>query len=208
MSYYYAYRIGYLDEDGKAHPFMPFTVNHDWVDIINRSRSYASDLHEIFIPISEEMVSDDLKLYIAADYDERNENDKRAARQYVRWCYLKDLPSGDYIKRGYFLIEDVMRYNADPDRDCVDYFFDVLSPAEYATRLENYMKFGDDEKKDEDGGIIRHSIKDYMYYAYPDYSSAEYEASQIRDVANSYCFNCFCDNPSKENSLIVFDFEG
>lgn len=201
MSYYYCYRLGYLDEDGKAHPFMPFTVNHDWVNIISRSRSYASDLHEIFVPISEKMVSDDLKLYIHADYDELNERDKKDVLQCVRWCYLKELPRGDYVKSGYFLIEDVRRYLVDPDNDYIDYFFDNLSPTEYAARLENYMKFGDDEEKDEDGGIIQHSIKDYMYFAYPDYSSAEYEASRIRDVA----YSCSFGNSSK---MIVFDFEG
>lgn len=207
MGYYYSYRLGYLDEDNKAHPLAPFTADHCWMDIISRTRSYASDLHEIFSPISKDMLSDDMKTYIFSNYDERDESEQREALQYIKWCYLRDLPSSNYIKTGYFLIGDVKRHMDNPDDSYMDYLYDRLSPVEYAARLENYMKFGDDEKRDEDGDIIQHSVKDYMYYAYPDYSSAEYEASRIRDVAKSYYSSCFSSSV-KESSIIVFDFEG
>lgn len=199
MSYYYSYRLGYK-KDGKLYPLAPFSESGKWKDIICRSRNYASDLHEYFAPVSKNMVTAELAQYILDDYYTKSEGEQVNALQYVKYLPLNMLPSGDYVKSGYFLIDDVKAYENSKD-DCDDLFYDKLSPTEYAARLENYMKFGDDEKRDENGDLVRHSIKDYMYYAYPDYSCKEFEAFQIRFLANeSFAYDKF--------EIVALDFEG
>lgn len=91
-----------------------------------------------------------------------------------------NLPTGDFIKSGYFLIEDVEQYLK--DRETEDIFYDKLTPEAYAERLKTEAILGPPRpKKDIEGNEYEvHSCMDYMYFAYQDYESDEYVAFMIR----------------------------
>lgn len=106
--------------------------------------------------------------------------------QRIQWLALGDLPKGDYIRKGYFLIEDVQQY--EKDGDDWDLFYDCLTPEVYAARLATEAKLGPPPARKNEWGEEwqPHSIADYMYYAYADYGSKEYEAFLLRQFADVY----------------------
>ena len=176
MSYYYNYYIGYK-KDGKIYPWGPYTANHELMPAICRSASFASDLHEDFYNMGDDLISAELRE--AFSYD-----DGYGGKEYERVRYLpvKELPKGSYIRRGYFLISDVEAYEKEDDHTWFDGFYKHLTPQVYAAKLENQLKFGPNKpKKNEYGEFYTEpNASDYMYYAYPDYESKEYECSILR----------------------------
>ena len=177
MSYYYNYTIGYK-RDGKLYPLGPYDKFGNLLDVVSRSRSFASDLHRQFCKVQDDAVSDELRA--AFEHEDYNGN------KYidVRWSPLSALPSGDYIKRGYFLIDDVQMYER--EHDSFGLFGDYLTPVVYAAMAANETRFGKPaERFDCDGESYNpHAASDYMYFAYEDIYSQEYEAAHLRDVAN------------------------
>lgn len=170
MSYYYNYYIGYR-KDGKIYPWGPYDANGSLHPVVCNSRSFASDLYENFEMVDEKCISDELRKAFAYTDWEGNE------RIEVKYLPAKELPHGSYVRSGYYLIDDVARYE-ESDSLFFDGFFDRLSPQVYAAKLENQLKFGENKPKvDEDGDMYtEHNASDYMFYAYPDYQSREYEA--------------------------------
>ena len=166
MSWYYSYYIGkkvenkieiigIYDNKGKVHP------------VIERSRSFASSLKDRF------------DRYNGEDLEELKE---KLSTDYISICPYKDLPKGDFIKTGYFLIEDVTQYLK--ENDTWDLFYDKISPEVYAEKLKNEQMLGAPKpKKDIEGNEYEvHSCADYMYFAYPDYYCEEYEVFMIKDA--------------------------
>ena len=179
MSYYYSYYLGYK-KDNKIYPLGPYNCQGKIRPIISRSRSFASDLHEEFYTIREDAVSDELR----KDFEYEDWKGNKVVD--AKYLPLDELPSGDYIKKGYCLISDVRVYEENPDD--FDGFFDTLSPTVYAAMLDNELKFGKPtpQKDDEGCEYTPHSVSDYMYYAYPDFHCKEYEADFIRTFANYF----------------------
>ena len=180
MSTYYNYYVGYK-HDGKIYPLGPYDCFGKLKCVIWRSGSFASDMHEDFISVSEDMVSDELrKSFEYTDYD-----GKKAVN--LKYLPLNELPDKSYIKKGYFLIDEVKAYEAGEEYGSRDLFYDHLDPITYAAMAQNECVFGKPKpKKDIDGEEYEvHSASDYMFYAYPDYYSKEYEADVIRNCANS-----------------------
>ena len=198
-SYYYNYFIGYIHE-GKIYPLGPYTANGKRRDVVSRSRSFASDLHEDFYVIRDEMISDELR----KDYEyETYEGEKEMPR--LKYLRVSELPKESYIRKGYFLIRDVVLYE-EGDGDSDELFYDRISPSVYAGMMKNEITFGKpaDEYDAEGEKIERHSAGDYMYYAYPNYFSKEYEAEMLRVTAgmlDEY------DLP-KGSELVVIEDEG
>lgn len=178
MSYYYNYFIGYM-HDGKIYPLGPYTANGKRRDAVSRSRSFASDLHEDFHVIRDEMISDELR----KDYEYKTyEGEKKMPR--LTYLMLSELPTESYIRKGYFLIRDVVLYE-EGGVETDELFYDCISPSVYAAMMKNEITFGkpEDEYDAEGEKIEHHSARDYMYYAYPDYFSREYEAEMLRVTA-------------------------
>ncbi|MBR3673995.1 MAG: hypothetical protein IKN65_06955 [Clostridia bacterium] len=176
MSYYYNYYIGYK-KDGKIYPWGPYNANGKLKPMISRSRSFASDLHEEFYTVSEEESSEELrKEFEYEDWDKVKHLD-------VKYLSEKDLPVGSYIKTGYFLIKDVQAYEDDKYNN-FEGFYDILSPEIYAAKLQHEMMFGKNQpiKDDEGYEYTKPNASDYMYYAYPDYNTKEYESFILRQL--------------------------
>jgi len=177
MSWYYTYYVGFV-RDGKIYPLGPYDAEGKLCPVISRSRSFASDLHYQFYDISEEMVSKEFKNEFLRNAEDDEEEELKYLA-YLSYLPINDLPKGDYIKRGYFLVEDVERY--EEDSEDFPYMTPPISPVVYAKKMENELKFG--PKDDYGDEYCEPNASDYTYYAYPDYGSKEYEAKKIRDVA-------------------------
>ena len=199
MAYYYNYTIGY-EHDGKIYPFGPYDAKGKIMDVVSRSKSFASDLYEWFHPVKDSQISDELR----KQFERKNWNGDAVVD--VKYLPLTDLPSGSYIKKGYFLIDDVKRYQ---EGECLeDIFYDRLSPEVYSAMLQNEcMGLKPAPRKDCEGEEIEvHSASEYMYFAYPDYHCREYEAFLIKFAA-SFLSDHHCDLDAGD-SLVVLETQG
>lgn len=177
MSTYYSYYIGYKDKNGKIYPFGPYTSEGKLRAVICDSRSFASDLKDEFYPVTKDMVTDEFR----NEFGWKNEKGEvELELGYLRYLPVSELPDGDGIKRGYFLLSDIESYLK--DGDTWDIFTDSLSPEVYAIKAMNELKFGPPKpKKDEDGfEYTEHPASDYGYFAYMDWHSKESDASRLR----------------------------
>ena len=180
MSWYYTYYIGGMTNDGKIVPLGMYDRNGKIHSVVEKSRSFASDLHEMFLPIFHDMVSEELEQEFSyTDYD----GSRKFDLTYMSYLPIKDLGSDDFIRKGYYLIEDVKQFEENEDTE--ELFYDHLTPQVYAAQLENELKFGPPQTQYDVEGYpyTPHSVRDYMYYAYPDYNSREYEVHMIREAA-------------------------
>ena len=192
MSWYYTYYIGYQTKDGKLYPLGPFDHNGRYYSVLNKSRSFASDLHHEFYPMKKEMLTDELFNALKSDYDPCDEEEIRNEIINFGGGYLPldELPKEDSVITGYFPIDRIAAYLEDPDPDLM---YDRMSSEEYALRLSNYMKF-QKEEKDED----EYSITDYALFSYTDYNSIGAEVNILRQAAHIFDY---ADLP--EDSKIV-----
>ena len=127
MSYYYTYYIGYRSE-GKIYPLGPYDCFGNLRPVLNRTRSFASDLYEEFSPVKEPEISEELR----KEFESEDWNGKKVVP--VKYLNIKDLPTGEYIKKGYVLISEVIENEASEDN--FDGFSTVISPTVYAAKLD------------------------------------------------------------------------
>lgn len=189
ISWYYCYTLAIKSKkDNKIYPLGPFDNKGEWKYIIERSRSFASDLHERFEykikseEISSELIKGFQSIWGTTEEETREEFTDRGTL--ITYCYLSDLPKDDYIKKGYFLIDEIAQYEKSKVDDEVyfDGFYSYMSEAEYIRRKENELVFGPPKETEDCEGFkyTPHSASEYAYYAYPDYKSEEYESFLIR----------------------------
>lgn len=183
MSWYYNYYLGYR-LDGKIHVLGPFDNEGKLHSIISKSRSFASDLHEKFVRIKDSEITDELYTYFGelSNYGVKTVN--------VEVLDIGSLPIGDIVKKGYVLIEDVVAYENGDD----DVFYDVLSPEVYAAKANNERMYGKNvEEVDEFGNTFhKPNASEYMYYAWVNQNSEEYESFILRTFYEA--FNKYDDN--------------
>lgn len=179
MSYYYSYYAGYMT-DGKVHILGPYDNSGVLHSIFSKSRSFASDLHEDFRKISDKEASESI-------WEEFSETKYGTDEKYItaKMLPFDELPVGDIIQKGYVPISQVQQY----ENDSYDFdgFYDVLSPTIYAAKLQNEIRFGKKEDSVDEFGEVCHELSsaDYMFYAWVDYNSREYEAFLIRQFFES-----------------------
>lgn len=82
----------------------------------------------------------------------------------VSFAYLDSLKESNYIKSGYFLIDDIDEYEKS-DGDPFGLFEDYLTPVSYIAKKENGC-----------------DVSMYSYYAYPDYYCDAYDIDYILRV--------------------------
>ena len=181
MSWYYNYYIGYMDRDGKLWPLGPYDCEGKLRPAMWKSRSFETGLAERFASVQREQASDPFLEQFEYD-DWKGEK----TLEYVSYLPVKDLPAGSFVKRGYFLREDIAAF--EKDENSGDLFYDFMTPAEYAIAMSDELQFGPPAPKEDDCGELYtpHSIRDYSYYAYPNYSCEEYDASVLRLAAEPY----------------------
>ena len=196
MSYYYNYYLCYKDSaSGKLLPLGPFNKKGHLLPVYEVSRSFASDLCYDFSCIDKELFSQELKDALCIDEYEGFGK--------ISSIPLTNLRKGSFIKSGFFLIDDVIRYQQ--GSNVSDLFYDYISPEVYAAKINNELIFGKpDPKKDIEGDEVEvPSGSDYMYFAYPDYQSAEYEASRIRDA-----YDIVWDFKIEDKDCVILLLEG
>lgn len=180
MSYYYNYYLGYKFED-KFYPFGPFDIKGHIKPIISRSKSFASDWHEYFNVIKNDNKSEELKA--AFPYDDQIKS--------FKFELIKDKDC--FIKKGYYLIKDVATYeNSNCWWDQGDLFANSMSAVEYAESLKKEMLYKNSplkaissEENEESFLEYPSPASEYMYYAYPNFYSKEYEMFLISEIATT-----------------------
>lgn len=200
MSYYYNYYIGY-EKDGKFYPLGPYDDRGKLKSALSISRSFASDLHDDFLWVKEEQISDELR----KEFEYESFDGERTMN--LKYLGFQNLPCGSFIKKGYFLIEDIKCYEARKEVSVWDIFYDYLSPEVYVAKAQNEAKFGPPKKKYDEFGddITEHSAADYMFYAYPDYESKEYEAHILMTFVDSlFSYSRF----KLESQIVILETEG
>lgn len=211
MSYYYNYYIGY-EKDGKLYPLGPFNAlrKDKFLPVLYRSRSFASDLYEDFNVIPKDMYSDELKKALIDSEAFEDEEEYFKSYPNPQYLYFSELGSSDFIKTGYFLIEDIVEYEKN-DHDTDGIFYDYLTPTLYAAKAANELTFGKPEKKTDAGGYdyVPSAASDYSYFAYPDYHCKEYETYCIQEALHSM-INSVYINEEKDGDIkfVVIETEG
>ena len=197
MSYYYSYFLGYM-KDNKIYPYAPFDFRGKMKPIVEKSRSFASDLHHDFWIVQDNQITDELREQF--EYEDWLGNKITN----VRYLPIEDLPSDDYIKKGYFLIEDVQTWETEGDDGL---FYHMLTPEVYAEKMRNEIIFGKNQpKKDIEGEeYTEPNASDYMYYAAPWYNSEAYEAHLLQEAADAmYDYDFFNDDVK----MVILETEG
>ena len=176
MSYYYCYTIGIMDKEDKIKPFGPYDANGNLKYIIEKSRSFASDLHEDFYEVKKEQITEELRKQFS--YKEWDGKEKLE----VKYLPIENLTTKSYLKKGYFLIDDVQAWEQGGDDSL---FCGMITPEVYAEKMRNELTFGKNQPKEDEYGnkYTESNASDYMYYAAIDYNSKEYEAEQLHNAA-------------------------
>lgn len=204
MSYYYSYYLGLKTKEGLIYPIGPFNEKGKIYPIIERSRSFApNEMIDNFIKIPEKNRTPELINTFSYDsYD----NNKKIYDDSLSYEKLSDLPTGNGLRSGYFLISDVKEYRETGSID--DLFYDHMTPEEYFYRSQNEIKFGGPRKEVDNFGddVTPHSCADYMPFAYINWLSAEYMAQRIRDIADIY--DPFHDGYGEDYELVVLMTQG
>ena len=184
MSWYTMAYIAIMDKDEKIYPWGPYDAGGKLRPVFEHSRSFTSDLKEDFLPITEKNLTDELReafpFETGSSGAEGWKNDGEIY-QYFGYLPISELPSGSFVKNGYCLLEQINAYLSD---DYFEGFYNVLTPAEYAMKLENELKFGAPKPKTDCDGCeyTEPSCSEYSYFAWPDYNCREYEAFLIREA--------------------------
>ena len=198
MSYYYEYYAAIQNKESKmVFPLGPYDCNGKLKAIIERSRSFASDLHDDFYILPNEQISDELhKEFDYEDYKEEKVCD-------IKYLPIDKLPTDSYIIKGYFLIDDIQAWEQEGDDSL---FHNMIKPEYYAELMQKELIFGKNQpEKDEDGyEYTKPNASDYIYSAIPNYNSKEYEAEMIRQVA----IMLFDYDLSQKYDLLVIEVEG
>ena len=178
----YSYYIGFK-KDGKIYPLGLYNSFFTLCPVLQRSENFASKLHERFNLIKENMYSDELKKEFEGI-------------SFLEYLPVDELPLDTYIKSGYFLIEEVKKF--EESKDDFFEFSEFLLPRFYAAKLQMEMMFGFKESAEKRG---EKSVADYMFYTYPDYRSEEFEARLIHVAAEA--LNMTVERIEKEDLVAI-----
>ena len=172
MSVYYDYYLGCINDDKKIVPIGPFDADGKIYPAYSTLGGLSEHLRDDFNTMQVSQFSDELKKVFNLNPDGEYMPD-------MMYLKLSDLPTGSFIKSGYFLISDIAEY--EKTHNAGELFYDSMSPAVYAKVMENEIKF-----KGIRIGPDEHPIRDYAYYAYSDYECREYEAFMLRTAFAAY----------------------
>lgn len=189
MSWYVSYYLGYKTKEGKIYPLYPFDSFGHLRPIVEKSRSFASDLWEMFDRVTLEETTEELnKQFLSGDIYAFHHDEGKEEPPWCFWLDPDELPVGSFIKKGYFLQDDISAYERHDNS--WDGFYHMLTVDEYLRKMESEIKFGKQApKKDIEGNECEcYSCGDYAYYAYPDYDSKEYEAFMIREAIDAVSY--------------------
>lgn len=197
MSYYYSYYVGY-EKDGQIYPFGPYNSFGKLSPVIEDSRSFASDLHEDFYPVPENKISNELR----KEFEYKDWSGNPAID--VKYLPVSSLPKGSFIKSGYFLIEDVKRYEEEGHPINFDGFYQKLDPVIYAAKLQNEITFGTPVCSNE----YEYTASDYMFYSYIDYMCEEYDAYKLREMVRILKSSEYDPDVPRDIKYVILETEG
>lgn len=170
--------------------------------ILWRSRSYFDEeLLLEFNSVNENKLTDDLReAFTYEDYRDKQPKFDTTVSVISADTFMK--LNDNFVKSGYFLIEDVNLYQNAEDKYDLDIFYDKLSSEAYSGLVANDVQthFEDDGYGEH---LLVHGWKDYMYFAYPDYNCKEYLIHELKVLLTSYDDIMFTMLGRKHNKELV-----
>lgn len=191
MSEYINYYICKKKKDtGVIYPLGPFDDKGRFICALWKSRSFYTDLPDLFTVVSKDQISDELIDSIF--YSSKNKDDLKkdlcdGSYYSFHYCPIEELGSKDFIQSGYYLVDDIKRYELSLKGECeFDDFYECLSPTLYCQMLmsENSSKYIREYDCEDSKMKVKHA-SDYAYYMYPNYQSKEYEAFVLYTIADT-----------------------
>ena len=172
MSTYYSFYIGYQTPDKKLHGYGPYDYKGRLCPVLEKSRSFISDLPYEFWNADIDMLDEGLtKKFVYTPQG------KESATTSLKYLPISDLPSTNYIRQGYYLKEEVSNHIAHLDEDF--YFSEFYSVEEYAalaaSAISNFNGINKEEIED---------LQRFCFYCYPDYNSCEFESFMLRHAVS------------------------
>ena len=208
MSYYYNYYLGF-EKDGKIFPLGLYDHKGKLHAVFFRSRSFASDLHEDFIPVPDGMISDELRKEF--EYEDWNGEIRMSP---VKYLELSALGSDDFIKRGYCLKSNI-DYYLEPERDdwsAIEMLKDnMLTDFQFAMKAADELQYGIPKPEvDCEGEEIEvYPCSSYRYFSFPDYFSREYEVAMLKIAASAYEWDsAFWSSNNERARIVILEDEG
>jgi len=169
MSTSYSFYIGYTEEGSKViHPYGPFNNFNKLYPIFTKSRSFISDIYTEFSKTDIDELDDKLKEEFTyhSDLTDKIENN-------LYYLDIDNLPSSDFMKDGYFPVEDIASYFEERESEYDEFYYsDKISSESYSIQLEVAVKSDNKET------IER--LKGYTYFRYPDFNCIEYDSFLIK----------------------------
>lgn len=156
MSTYYYFYLGYRTLDNKVHLLGPCDKFGKFHPMLERSRSFIGNVPYNFYHIDESEMDDEVKIKFG--YESYN----KTISYNISYLPTNELPSTDFIKSGYFNVDEVLKNLNESEK----YFEEYYNFNEYSLKLQSAVISNDTEE------INR--LKKFIFYSYPDYSSDEY----------------------------------
>lgn len=205
MSWYQSTYVGIQDKDEKIYPWGMYDAYGSLHPIYVRSKSFITDIGDYFTNITEKNLSEELIKEFAYECGKDPDIGTSEISQYFGYLPVDEIPTGSYIKIGYCLLTDISQYLQ--RNGYFEGFYDVLTPEEYAFKLENELKFGEPKpiSNEFDEEITVHSCKDYAYFCWEDTECKEYDAYLMRQA-----IGCLEDDElaEKDYRYVIIKTEG
>ena len=174
--------------------------------IYYRSGSFMpNDFRDEFYYVDEKMCSKEMVKAFSYDHSWLSSEKSVEFTSDLHYLPLDELYNlnSDYIKRGYFLVQDVERYEKNPEALFNDeIFYDTVSTVAYANMCTKQIKT---HKEEDDEGFeyTVHGYEDYMYYAYPDTEGTEYLVHVLKIIMSSYKEMIDYNSAFKDKELVL-----
>lgn len=188
MSTYYDFTVALLDKKTNKLEFFPGVTYEDGDVVRPRSIHYRSSsfmprdyFYNYMHPVSEDMLTEELR----AAFTVEGWNGQDHLLESIHWISYDEFMkcNSNYIKTGYFLVEDVKAFLQGADTE--ELFYDNLPAAVYADMCAR--KISAREVEDSEGcKHVQRGWEDYMYFAYPDLDGEAYLTHTLKVLLNSY----------------------
>jgi len=192
MSTYYNFYIGYTEKDNKIiHPYGPFNSFNELYPILTKSRSFISDIYHEFIHSDIDELDDTLKEKFTYKSTLNNKIENT-----LYYLDINDLPDSDFMKDGYFPIDDIIAYFEEKESEYDEFYYsDRISTESYSIQLETAIKSDNKEE------IER--LKKYTYFRYLDRNSIEFDSFLIKKSFDEYEIKYLLEKHGKEVDKIL-----
>lgn len=169
--------------------------------IMTRCESSMYDLDDVFQQADESDFTDEMKkAFMETTWEGEDYFDPSLME-----ISLEDLRklSDDYIKRGYYLTNQIDEYEREGDSDVL---LDHIGANEYANLCAKQIKQSVVENEWGEK-YTKYGYEDYMYYAFPDYYCKEWIIHELKIIANAFVETLGFEYYNDQKVYILYNYK-